>query len=53
VNVVADALSRMSDLSQLVVENMLFKLCEEFNKLNVRIVASTEVMEMEVESTLL
>jgi hypothetical protein len=33
-NVVADALSRESHVSQLVVDNMPFELCEEFNKLN-------------------
>jgi hypothetical protein len=27
---------------------MPFELCEEFNKLNLRIIANTEVMEMEV-----
>jgi hypothetical protein len=32
---------------------MLFELCEEFDKLNLSIVANTEVMEMEVDSTLL
>jgi hypothetical protein len=32
---------------------MPFALCEEFDKLNLRIVANTEVMEMEVDSTLL
>jgi hypothetical protein len=52
-NVVVDAFSRRSHVSQLVVENMLFELCEEFDKLNLRIVANTEVMEMEVDSTLL
>jgi hypothetical protein len=40
-------------VSQLVVENMPFDLCKEFNKLNLRIVANTDVMEMEVDSTLL
>jgi hypothetical protein len=52
-NVVADALSRRSHLSQLIVETMPFQLCEEFDKLNLRFVANTEVMEMEVGSTLL
>jgi hypothetical protein len=28
-------------------------LCEEFDKLNLRIVTNTEVMEMEIDSTLL
>jgi hypothetical protein len=32
---------------------MPFELCEEFNKLNLRIIANTEAMEMEVGSTLL
>jgi hypothetical protein len=32
---------------------MSFKLCKEFNKLNLRIVANMEVREMEVDSTLL
>jgi hypothetical protein len=40
-------------MSQLVVDNMPFDLCEEFDKLNLRIVANTEVMEMEVGSSLL
>jgi hypothetical protein len=50
---VAEALSRRSHVSQLVVEHMLFDLCKEFNELNLRIVANTDVMEMEVDSTLL
>jgi hypothetical protein len=53
VNVVADALSGRSHLSQLVVERMPYELCEEFDKLNLRIVANMEVMGMEVDSTLL
>jgi hypothetical protein len=40
-------------VSQLVVDRMPFELCEEFDKLNLRIVANTEVMEMEVGSSLL
>jgi hypothetical protein len=52
-NVVADALSCRSHVSQLVVESMPFELCEEFNKLNLRIVANIEAMEMEVGSILL
>jgi hypothetical protein len=51
--VVADALIRMSHVSQLVVDSMPIELCEEFNKLNHRIVANTKVMEMEVGSSLL
>jgi hypothetical protein len=52
-NVVADALSRRSHVSQLVVESMPFELCEEFDKLNLRIVTNTKAMEMEVGSSLL
>jgi hypothetical protein len=51
--VVADTLSQRSHASQLVVESVPFELCEEFDKLNLRIVTNTEVMEMEVDSTLL
>jgi hypothetical protein len=50
---VADTLSQRSHLSQLVVEKMSFELCKEYNKLNLRIVANTEVVEMEEDSTLL
>jgi hypothetical protein len=52
-NAVADALSRRSHMSQLVVDRLAFELCEEFDKLNLRIVANTEAMEMEVGSSLL
>jgi hypothetical protein len=52
-NVVANALSQRSQVSQLVVNSMPFELCEEFDKLNLRIVGNTEAMEMEVGSSLL
>jgi hypothetical protein len=52
-NVVADTLSQRSHVSQLVVNSMPFELCEEFEKLNLLIVANTEAMEMEVDSSLL
>jgi hypothetical protein len=52
-NMVADALTRRSHVSQLVVDSMPFELCEEFDKLNLRIVANIEAMEMEVGSSLL
>jgi hypothetical protein len=52
-NVVVDALSRRFHVSQLVVDSMPIELCEEFNKLNLRIVANTEATEMEVGSNLL
>jgi hypothetical protein len=51
-NVVGDALSRRSHVSQLVVDSMPFELCEEFDKLNLRIVVNTEAMEMEVGPSL-
>jgi hypothetical protein len=52
-NVVADALSCRSHVSQLLVDSMSFELCEEFDKLNLRIIANTEATEMEVGSNLL
>jgi hypothetical protein len=52
-NVVAHALSQRSHVSQLVVDSMPFELCEEFDKLNLRIITNTEAMEMEVGSSLL
>jgi hypothetical protein len=52
-NVVANALSRRSHVSQLVVDSMPFELFEEFDKLNLRIIANTKAMEMEVGSSLL
>jgi hypothetical protein len=52
-DVVADALSRRSHVSQLVVDSMPFELCEEFDKFNLRIIANTEAMEIEVGSSLL
>jgi hypothetical protein len=52
-NMVANALSRMSHVSQLVVDSMPIEFCEEFDKLNLRIVANTEATEMEVVSNLL
>jgi hypothetical protein len=52
-NVVADALSQRSHVSQLVMDSMPFELCEEFDKLNRRIVANTEAIEMEIGSSLL
>jgi hypothetical protein len=52
-NVVANALSRRSHVSQLVVDSIPFELCEEFDKLNLRIIVNIEAMEMEVGSCLL
>jgi hypothetical protein len=52
-NVVADALSCRSHVSQLVVESMPFELCEEFDKFNLRIFANMEATKMKVGSNLL
>jgi hypothetical protein len=52
-NVVVDALNHRSHVSQLVVDSMPFELCEEFEKLNLRIVTNTKAIEMEVGSNLL
>jgi ribonuclease HI len=52
-NVVVDSLSRRSHVNKLMVDSMPFELCEEFNKLNLRIVANTKAMELEVGSNLL
>jgi hypothetical protein len=45
-NVVVYALSQRSHLYQLIVEQMPFDLCEEFDKLNLRLVANTKVVAM-------
>jgi hypothetical protein len=45
--------SLRSHVSQLVVDSMPFELWEEFNKFNLRIVANTEAIKMEVGSILL
>jgi hypothetical protein len=50
-NVVADTLSRRSHANHLVVKSILSELCDKFAKL--KIVANTEVMEMEVGSSVL
>jgi hypothetical protein len=52
-NVVADALSQRHHVSQLVVNSMPFDLCEEFDKLKLRIIANIEAVEMEVGPSLL
>jgi hypothetical protein len=51
-NVLADALSQRSHLNQLIVEQMPFDLYEELDKLNLRLVANTEVVAMEIDSTI-
>jgi hypothetical protein len=49
-NVVVDALSRRSHSSHLIVKSIPSELCDEFAKME--IVANTEVVEMEVGSSL-
>jgi hypothetical protein len=39
-------------VSQLVVDSMPFELCQEFDKLNLKIVANTEATKMDVGSNL-
>jgi hypothetical protein len=51
-NVVADALSRRSHLNMLATRELLPEFCTEFEKLNLGWVLNTEVIEMEMESTL-
>jgi hypothetical protein len=52
VNVVADALSRRTHLNMLAIRELLPEFCTEFEKLNLGWVSNTEVIGMEVDSTL-
>jgi hypothetical protein len=51
-NVVADALGRRSYLNGLIVETMPFDLCEELDKLNLRLTINSGLVIVEVDSTL-
>jgi hypothetical protein len=51
-NVVADALSRRTYLNGFIRESMPFDLCEEMDKLNLRLTIENGVITMEVDSTL-
>jgi hypothetical protein len=51
-NVVPDALSTKSHLNMLATRELLPEFCKEFEKLNLGWVSNTEVIEMEVDSTL-
>jgi UPF0288 family protein (methanogenesis marker protein 3) len=51
-NVVDNALSRRSHLNMLATRELLPEFCKEFEKLNLRWVSNTEVITMEVDSTL-
>jgi hypothetical protein len=50
-NVIADALSRGSHVNMLATRELLPEFCEEFEKLNLGWVSNTEVVAMEVDST--
>jgi hypothetical protein len=51
-NVVADALSRRSHMNMLAMRELLPEFCKEFEKLNLGWVSNTEIITMEVDSTL-
>jgi hypothetical protein len=51
-NVVADALNRRSHLNMLATRKLLPEFCKEFAELNLGLVLNTEVIIMEVDSTL-
>jgi hypothetical protein len=51
-NVVADALSRRSHLNMLATRESLPEFCTEFEKLNLGWVSNTEIVAVEVDSTL-
>jgi hypothetical protein len=51
-NLVADALSHRTYLIGLIVETMPFDLCEELDKLNLRLTVNTGLVTMELDSML-
>jgi hypothetical protein len=51
-NVVANALSRRSHVNMLATRKVLPEFCKKFEKLNLGWVSNTEVITMEVDSTL-
>jgi hypothetical protein len=51
-NVIADALSRRSHVNMLSTRELLPEFCKEFEKLNLGWVSNTEVITMDVNSTL-
>jgi hypothetical protein len=51
-DVEADALSRRSHLNMLATRELLPEFCKEFEKLNLGWVSNTELITMEVDSTL-
>jgi thioester reductase-like protein len=51
-NVIADALSRRSHVNMLGTRELLAEFCKEFEKLNLGWVSNTDVVTMELDSTL-
>jgi hypothetical protein len=51
-NVIADALSRRSHLNMLATRELLLEFYKEFENLNLGWVMNSEVITMEVDSTL-
>jgi ribonuclease HI len=51
-NVIANALSRRSHVNMLAIRELLPEFCKEFERHNLGWVSSTEVVTMEVDSTL-
>jgi hypothetical protein len=51
-NVIVDALSRRSDVNMLATRELLQEFYKELEKLNLGWVSNTEVITMEVDSTL-
>jgi hypothetical protein len=52
-NMVVGALSQRSHANELVVRSIPSMLCDEYDKLSIKIVANMGVIELEVGSTLL
>ncbi|XP_062201998.1 uncharacterized protein LOC133904517 [Phragmites australis] len=51
-NVVADALSRKSQVNSMTLQELSPELCKEFKRLNLSMVCNTEMIAMEIDSTL-
>jgi hypothetical protein len=51
-NVVADALSRKSQVNMMVARHMPYELAKEFDRLNLRFLNSTQGVKVELEPTL-
>jgi hypothetical protein len=51
-NVIVDALSKRSHVNMLATTELLPEFCKEYEKLNLGLVSNTEVITMEVDSSL-